>query len=512
MQDVFAQLQSYIIGIWRYRWIALGLAWIIAIAGWAFVTRMPESYVASARVFVDSNTVLRPLMRGLTVTPNVNERIALMSRTLLSRPNMEKLARMTDMDLKVTTEDQKDALIERLQKAISLSGTRGNDSLYAISVTHPDRQTARRLAQALITVFIETSMSDKRQDSSGAQSFLEEQLVESERRLVEAESRLAAFKQNNVDVLPGESGDYFSRLQQARSNLQQALLQLSELENRRLELHRQLEGEDPVFIAGGSLSGINSPLDTRIQGMQVQLDGLLSRYTEKHPEIRRLRGLIAELEAERAVEYELLRDSSSDGLSIISNSPVYQGMRSMLAETQAQAAEVRVRVAEFERRVEELNAKVHQIPEVEAQLKQLDRDYAVISRQHQQMLERRESARLSGDVQNNTGDFSIRVIDPPFVPHQPSYPDKTLLKGGVLVASLGAGGALALLISLLSPIINNAHMLVHTTGLPLLGVVTYHKSNMEKRRDRWHLVGFAACCSGLLATFVGVVVVPGLIA
>ena len=298
MQDTIAQLLSYILGIWRHRWMALGVAWMIAVAGWAFVARMPESYVATARVNVDTSSLLGPLMRGLTITPNANDRIAMMSRTLLSRPNLERLARMTDLDLNVRTEAQRDAMIMSLQNSISLSGTRGNNTLYSISVTHPDRETARRLTQSLITVFIETSTSNQSTDNSQAQVFLEQQIAESEARLVEAEIRLADFQRTNVDMLPGERGDYYSRLLQARTNLQEARLQLRELENRRTELQRQLEGEEPVFMMGGetTVAG-NSALDARIQAMEVQLDGMLTRYTDRHPEIRRLQGLIAQLEA-----------------------------------------------------------------------------------------------------------------------------------------------------------------------------------------------------------------------
>ena len=166
MQDVFAQLVSYVLGVWRHRWLALATAWVLALTGWAYVWQMPESYVATARMHVDTNSVLRPLMRGLTITPDINQRIQMMSQTLLSRPNMERLARMTDLDLGATTEVEKEALIKRMQESIGLSGSRGNTSLYTISVTDPDRETARRVAQALITVFIENSMSDKREDLS----------------------------------------------------------------------------------------------------------------------------------------------------------------------------------------------------------------------------------------------------------------------------------------------------------------------------------------------------------
>lgn len=510
MQDALAQVLSYALGIWRHRWVALAAAWIIALAGWTFIARMPESYVANARIFVDNTSLLGPLMRGMTVTPNANDRIAMMSRTLLSRPNLERLARMTDLDLQVQTEAQRDAMIRRLQSSISLNATRGNNALYSISVTHPDRETARRITQSLITVFIETSTGSQISDNSQTQGFLNQQIAESEGRLVEAETRLADFQRNYVDMLPGERGTYFNHLRQARSNLDEARLQLRELENRRTELIRQLDGEEPVFIAGGTSSSSNSALDQRIQAMQVQLDGMLTRFTDRHPEIRYLQGLIAQLDEERELELEEASHAGT-GVSSMASSPVYQGMRSLLAETQAQAAALQVRVAEYEQRVEDLESRVNQIPDVEAQLTQLDRDYNVIYRQHQQLLERRESARLSEDLQRNAGDVTFRVIDPPFVPLRPSQPNKPMLSAGVLVVALGGGGVLALLLTLLHPIVTDARMLAQSTGLPLLGSVTHNKPPSEVRRARVGLAAFMICLGALMLAFAAVVLAPGLV-
>ena len=154
MHEVLSLVFTYVWGAWRHRWLALVIAWIIALAGWFWVWQMPEAYVAKARVYVDTNTVLRPLLRGLAIQPDIDERITLMSRTLLSRPNLEKLMRMTDLDLEVNTDQQKERLLSELGQAISLGGDSSNTSLYYISVKHEDRNTARRIAQALITVFI----------------------------------------------------------------------------------------------------------------------------------------------------------------------------------------------------------------------------------------------------------------------------------------------------------------------------------------------------------------------
>jgi polysaccharide chain length determinant protein (PEP-CTERM system associated) len=515
MQEALAQILSYVWGVWRYRWLALIVAWLVAVGGWAFVWQMPESYVATARVYVDTNSVLRPLLRGLAIAPNIDQRISMMSRTLLSRPNLEKLARMTDLDLTATTEAQKEALIARLRDSISLAGSRANASLYEISVRDQNRDVARRVTQSLITVFIESSLNEKREDSSGAQSFLDEQIADYEERLIQAESRLARFKQENVDVLPGSGGgDYYSRLEGARANLATAQLELEELQNRRAELRRQLDGEEPVFLGGGA-GGVmeSSPLDQRIQALNMQRDELLARYTEQHPQVRQISGLIEELETKK--QEEMAAMSPSPGASSFGNlnaSPVYQGMRAMLAETEARVAELQVRVEEFQRRVDELNRKVVQIPEVEAQLQQLNRDYEVISRQHQELLERRESARLSQDVESNASDVTFRVIDPPYVPLAPNEPNKLLLNIGVVVVALGIGVGLALLLSLLKPLITDARMLANSTGLPLLGTVTINRKDHERRGENWRLAGFVACTVLLLATAAGVAVGPALLA
>ena len=501
MQEVLAQVFTYVWGVWRHRWLALAVAWLVAIGGWIWVWQMPEAYVASARVYVDTNTILRPLLRGLAIQPNVGQRINMLSRTLLSRPNLEKLMRMTDLDLEVNTEAQKNDMLSDLGEAISLQGSRENPSLYSIRVVDPDRETAKRIAQSLITVFIESSLSGKRADSSGAQSFLDEQITEYEDRLVAAEKRLALFKQENVDVLAGSGGNYYSTLQAARADLSQARLMLSELENRHRELQRQLDGEDPVFMSSGVDS--MSPLDSRIQTMRATLDYLSIRYTDRHPEVRQLSALIEELEAEKASEYERVREDTTAGSTGLSNSPVYQGMRSMLTGTEANVAGMQVRVAEYERRVTDLGNKVNNVPEIEAELKQLNRDYGVISGKHQALLERRESARMSEDVEQTASDVTFRVIDPPFVPLEPSEPNKTLLNGAVLLIGIAAGVGAGLLVSLIYPVFSDPRTLVDITGLPLLGSVTSNLLPEQKRKERYALVTFASLSTGLLIVYIG---------
>jgi polysaccharide chain length determinant protein (PEP-CTERM system associated) len=504
MQDVLAQLFSYLSGVWRYRWMGLLAAWVVAIAGWGLVYQMPQQYEATARIHVDTNSVLRPLLRGLAIQPDIDQRVQLMSRTLLSRPNLEKLTRMTDLDLQVKTEKEKEQLFAGLKNAISLSGDRRNFSLYSVSYYHPDRDVAKKVVQALITVFVESAMGEKRGDSSDAQSFLDQQIEEYENRLVEAETKLANFKQKHAGVLPGEAGGYYQRLLTAKEEHSQARLRLNEMINRRNELKRQLSGEQPVFLSSGSGESASSSLDGRIHNLNAKLDDLLSRYTEKHPEVVQIRSLIKALEEERSAELEKVMAGGASDLSGLNQSPVYQQMRGMLAEAEASVAELSVRVNEYRRREKELTDMVDKIPAIEAELTQLNRDYEVVSQQHTELMERREAARISEDVELQAGDVVFKVIDPPFVPLRPNKPNKLLLNSGVLVVALGVGVGLALLLSLLKPVIADRRTLARVTGLPVLGCVTNLATPEQKRRSFIRRLQFSVLALLLVVVFAGI--------
>lgn len=502
MHELLVQVLGYLWGIWRYRWMALLFAWVVALAGWIFVFQLPDQYQASARIHVDTNTVLRPLLRGLAIQPNIRQRIELMGRTLLSRPNLEKLMRMTDLDLQVKDEAQKDRVLAQLKENIKLSGERSNSSLYSVAFKHEDRDISKKVVQSLITVFIESTLGGEREDSVDAQSFLDQQIFEYEERLTESESRLAKFKQKYVGVLPGESGGYYVRLSGAKAQLSTAKLELDEVKQRRNELKRQIAGEDPFFLSSGGNNYQYSAIDSRINNLRARLDDLSTRYTEKHPEVVHIRNVLADLEAEKQQEIEKAFAGESTEYTGLKESPVYQQMRTMLAETEARAAEMAVRVNEYRQRVNKLNNLVGNIPVIEAELKQLNRDYQVVQQQHQQLLTRRESARISQDVEEKANDLVLRVIDPPFVPQMPNEPNKLLLNSVVLVAGIGVGGAIALFLSLINPVIIDRHSLGHTTGLPVLGSVTLIPKAEEKKRSFIKRILFFSIFLALLLLFL----------
>eukprot|EP01032_Pedospumella_encystans_P024913 gene24913-28163_t len=135
MEEFINQLLTHVRGIWKYRWPAVGVAWLVAIGGWIKIATLPDNYQTSARVFVDTQTVLKPLLQGMTSVPNVEQQVAIMSRTLLSRPNIERVIRMVDMDLSTTTAREHELQIEDLLTRIKIAST-GSYDIYTITCSN----------------------------------------------------------------------------------------------------------------------------------------------------------------------------------------------------------------------------------------------------------------------------------------------------------------------------------------------------------------------------------------
>jgi polysaccharide chain length determinant protein (PEP-CTERM system associated) len=474
-------------GAWRYRWPALALTWVIALAGWLAVAAMPDRFEARTRVYVDTESLLKPLLEGIAVNRDVMSQLAMMQAVMLSRPNLEKVARQTDLFLNADTRGEQEGVIDSLQDRILLEGsaavrtTRRTpvSNQFTVSFEDSNPKSAHRVVQSLLDTFMEDSLGMKRSDAGVAERFLLQQLGDYERKLLEAESRLAEFKKSNVGLMPGTGGDYYERLDQAMAALQTLRSRYQQVAGRRSELARQIQGEEPTF---GLTAPVGStPIDNQIASYQARIDQMLLQYTEKHPEIVALRDTIARLEAEKSEGAKVsstvappTSGSTSEDVLMrnLDMNPVYQSMKISLSQADAELAEVRGQIGAQEQAIGNLRSRMDAIPEVEAELARLNRDYVVNKAQYDQLLQRLESARISERADQSTEDVKFRVIEPPTVPVAPSGPERALLSTLVLLASLGAGIGFALLLQQVRPVFSTKDTLRAVTGLPVLGSIT----------------------------------------
>ncbi len=507
IRAALADLEAYARGMWRYRWQAVVVMWVISIAGWIGVYSMPDVYEANARVFVDTENALKPLLRGIATTSDVMSEVTIVTREMLSRPNLALVARSTGLDLRVKTDEQFENLLTSLQRKIRVNGNREN--IFSIAFQDPDRDKAVAVVDSLVNTFVEKSLGAERTESSNAQSFLQAQINEYEARLTAAEDKLAKFKRDNVALMPDQQGDYFSRLQSGRSMLEATQGRLRLAQGRRSELLRQLEGEEPVFgimpstqQPGASGGGFAA---AKIRELELQLEELRLRYTDKHPRISQILETIDMLKKQQEEERAAAAASGPSNTPMpagpLDLNPVYQNMRIQLSNTEVEIASLRAELGQQQQQVNEMKTMVDTVPQVEAELGRLNRDYDVVSSKHKQLLVQLETAKIGEDVEKSMDDVQFRIIDPPFAGLKPAGPQRQLFLIVVLFGALGLGGALTFLLDQLNPVFFSTHSITAATGIPVLGAVGLLLSPEDIRDKRSSRLRFAVVLCLLIVSF-----------
>ena len=512
MQEFYEQLTRLLRGMWHRRWIGLATAWIAAIVAVAIVYKIPEKYEASARVYVDTESLLRPLLAGLAIQPNLDQQVALMSRTLISRPNVEKLIRMADLDLRTTSAADRDELIDRVTKTIRLEGN-VTQNLYVLSYRDQNPGLAKKVVQSLLTIFVESSLGDKRQDTQTAVKFLDDQIRSYQKNLQLAEDRIKDFKLKYMGVTSGIQGeDYFTRVAALSQQIDAAKLDLTSAEQARDSYKHELAGGDmPDLLAqapgAGKIDESVPDVDARLESLHKDLDSLLRKYTEQHPDVVATRRLITALEKQRDEILDKRRkaaqEAAAKGPTRPVENPVTQQMKISLADAEAAVASARAKLAGLESQERALKAQARLVPQAEAEYAQLTRDYDVQKKTYESLLARRESATMGKDVQD-TGGAQFRVIDPPRVSPQPVAPNRLALLGIAFVFAIGLGVFASLAASQLMPTFHEARTLREVSRRPILGMVSMLPSealHKIRRRNSWL---FASGIGGLLATFSAV--------
>ncbi|MBV9620961.1 MAG: hypothetical protein JO341_08045, partial [Gammaproteobacteria bacterium] len=395
-------------GVWRFRWTAMLVTWIVCMVGWLVVLLLPDTYNAWTRVYVETRNRIDVVTQGIAVESNVAAQLDAVREALLGGPQLQRVALAAIPGYANAPAGKQAAIVDNLRTHLVVEANGAKDQpadLYVISYTDHDPQITKRVVQALLKLFIDNAVTGSLKSSEQAEQFLTSQISEYSDRLAAAESRLADFKRQNTGLVPGASGgDYFTRLQTEQDDLNKDRTALTVAEQKRDELRRQLAGETPLM---GSVPGANGgALDTAgaIREAQGRLDELLLRFTDKHPDVIAARRTLEELKQRQTAEQAAIRrgDQNAIATSGLAANPVYQGIRLQLSQADVEVAAATRQVADREARIESLKKMMNTAPGVEAEYARLNRDYDVTRGQYQTLVERLNRAKLS-DKADATG-------------------------------------------------------------------------------------------------------------
>jgi polysaccharide chain length determinant protein (PEP-CTERM system associated) len=512
MKEQLDKILAELKGAWRFRWHALVVTWVVCLIGWFVIYTLPDRYETRAQIYVDTSSILKTFLQNIAVSPNTESAADVVRRALLARPTLEKVADTTGLIQRAENNpDEQEHLLLKLEQDLTITGD-NHSNVYTIVYADRNPKMAQSVVASLLDTFVHDSLGVSRTDTRNAQEFLKQQVAEYEQRLAESESKLAEFKKEHIGLMPDQRGDYFNRLQAELTSNNTLQTNLAVAARQRDELRRKItgisaDGQVPNMPTNAEIQAATQ-LDTQIQESRRQLEALLLRFTEKHPDVIALRDTITRLEARRHNELGGVRATTIAGGSGANSGvdAVMQNLQIQLNNADVQVAALQAEVAQSNGRVAELRRMLTTGPEVEAQLASLNRDYAVIKSTYDALLQRSESARIS-DRADQSEDVRFRMIEPPRVPVTPSAPMRGLLMIAVLFFAVFFGAAVAYGLNLANPVFVAPRTLTDVLKLPVLGVVSTFAGAADAARLRRKSMALASAAGLLLVTFVGLVAV-----
>lgn len=491
---------SLLKGAWRYRWFGLIASLIIAIVGWVAIGILPNYYRANAKIYIDTQSLLQPLMRDISVSLDPDFRIQKMTKMLFSTPNIERIARMSDLDLQYTTKREREEFLKKLEYDIQFQ-QQGRSNLFVIGYDHQDPEVAKLVVQSILNLFMELTLSDTRTDTVVAQKFLDEQIGSIEQRLVDAEQNLAKFKRSNMAALPRQDLTYYESLQALLMELEQTKRDIAIETSKQTSLEKQLRGEEPVLgmSSSGDLRALH-PLFRQLNQLEENYKNLTQVYTGKHPDVMRVKAQI------NALQMQIDNESGDSAWVMtqdeLNKNPVYQQIKIQLSEVTSNLASLKAKEAEITKQAAIMEEKVDSIIETEAKLSNLNRDYRMNQQQYQALLAKREAARFAEEIDDTAENLKFKIVDPAYVLSSPIWPNRNVFNFAVLMASLVAGFATSLALSQLKPAFFDRVSLEQYFGSRVLATIPFERTQSFTLAARRQTILMAAGVMVLFAGFI----------
>jgi polysaccharide chain length determinant protein (PEP-CTERM system associated) len=470
-------LSQYLRAAWRRRWVGVIVAWLVCGFGWIAAYTIHNQFESTARLFVDADAVLTPLLRGLAADSAPTTQLEILQRTLLSRPNLEKLVSKTDLDLTLNSPSDRERLLNQLSNDIKVVPQTKN--LFTITYRDSSPRLAHDVVQTLLTIFIEHATGGSRIDMDNARHFLERQIQSFERQLRAAERRRADFRARYIEILPADNNPNVPALEGVRAQAQALEGRLLDALTARDALRQELQNTPPMLVIESG--GPNGPVaKSRLQDAEDQLRVLQLRDTEQHPDVIAQHKMIEALKsaprdtpgsADPTGGEASRVDAAASTLKRSVPNAVYDQLKIKLIESDTAVISLQRQRDDAAQSRDRLEKIQQDQPGLIAEYQNMDRDYSVLRRNYDELLGRLQSANIAQAADMQADKVKLQIIDPPEIPRLPVAPNRMLLITGVLLGGLMSGAGLTVLFGQLDRSFSTVDDL-RKLGLPVLGGIS----------------------------------------
>ena len=465
----------------RRRRIALGVIFaVIAITALIVGATWPKKYDSSTTILVQESNIVTGLMEGRAIATGVADRASIAREVIFSRKVMDEILAIggwvTD-GVQPGAADQ-ERMIESIKSRTKIASPRDN----LIQITYADSNAERsfKVTQRLAEMFIKESLAAKERESRNAFEFIDSQVSAYHSKLTDAEDKLKAYRGANVDAIPGSEADTNARISQLRTQIEQARMDMMEQSSKSSALSAQLSGESEI-TAVQTRSG---QIEMQLAELQGQLDRLLLTYTDDYPDVVRIRHQMQDLkDALARADREKKSGNATSVDSRVQYSPLYQELKSKLGETHRDSAAAAARMGASEKLLESELERSKRIANSENALSELTRDYEVNRDVYQDLLKRRENARVSMNLDQEQRGLTFRIQEPAVMPVRPSGLRLMHFAIAGLVLGLVLPFALLFGYARFDPRVRSAAQIERLAGVPVLASVPIYSTPRDRRRD-----------------------------
>ena len=492
-------LQHYARVIFHRKWLVISVFVLVSAATIIISSQMPDIFTSETVILVDPQKVPESYVRS-TVTGDVRNRLGTLSQQILSATRLQKIIDTLNLypeDKKTLTREE---VITQMRHDISVSVVSdfgGSQDLQAFRIRYSGMQPrlVAQVANELASLFIEENLKAREQQATGTTEFLQNQLQESRKILEAQEAKLKDFKLSHIGEMPDQQAANLQILGQLQSQMQLESEALNRAEQQKNYIQSMMTSNAPVVDLDAteprSVRREKPAQAATISAARAKLSELLSKYTEQHPDVRRLRWQIEdeEAKAKKANEAEVAGTAATEGAPAAETArtvapPPVKYVNPVL---QAQLSAVEGEIAKHREEVKRLSAaagryqaKLEAVPVREQQVTELVRDYEISKAHYKQLLEQQLSAETATQLEIRQKGERFTVLDQAQPAEKPSRPQRELINAAGSLAGLGLGLLLALVTEFLGMSITEPEQITVVSGLPVLEVIPIIRTHADR--------------------------------
>ncbi len=466
---IFSEPLDYLALLVRRKWWIM-IPFTLLSSTIAFVTyHLPDVYASETFILVEPRDVPNDFVRDL-VTVDTSQRLSSVQQTLLSKTNLFRIITEFESDLSNLQGLADNQKVDRFKNRIEIEAEsrEGTTSFLRIQYEDQNPELAQKITSRLASLLIEFDNRLRQEQVFGTGEFLQSEVEKVSQELAQAEEVLAQMKHAYRYELPTQLQTNLRTLDQLHLQLQTNTETLDRSRQLRLELEQQIAERDPEIVQelDPVASGL-SPLVQEYREKERLYTKLLIQYTEKHPDIQRLRVELDQLQSEIPPSDLVVAEEPVylEREQIIKPNPVYQNLTSQLSEI-VREIELREREREkLEAAVEQYTLRVQNTPQREQEMASIVRSHSELSGQYQDLQEKLVQTRLAESLESKQKGVHFMILDPANYPTEPSKPNRSGIILIGLLFSFGFGVALAFAVDLF-----DQKLWTHTEVEKLLGV------------------------------------------